>query len=102
MPARESEEGFIRRRAMRQIGLEHALHDTGRVLGLDVAIDVAREPHLCAVSAADQNVVALDGVTFLRSLHLAGQKADIADVVLGTGMMTSGQVDVDRAVERNA
>ena len=48
-----------------------------------------------------RHVVTLDGVALLEDLHLAGQKADVADVVLRTGMMASSQVDVDRAIERN-
>src|SRR4029077_20435259 len=83
-----------------EVGQEHALNDARRVLGFDVTIDVAREPRLRAVSAADQHVVALDSVTLLGDLHLAGQEADVADVMLRAGMMTSGQVDVDRAIER--
>ena len=47
-------------------------------------------------------MIALDHVALLRTSHLAGEQADVADVVLGAGMVAAGQVDVDRLVERDA
>ena len=65
MPAGEGEEGLVGRGAMREIGLEHALDRARRVLGLHVAIDLARQRRLGPEAAADQDVVALDRVAVL-------------------------------------
>ncbi len=77
--AREGEEALLRRRAMREIGLEHALDRARRVLRLDVAIELAAERRLRAEAAADQHVIALDRIGVLVHLHLAGEQADLAD-----------------------
>ena len=73
-----------------------------RVLGLHVAIELAGKRRVRAEAAADQDVIALDGVAVLGGLHLAGEQADIADVVLRAGMMAAGEMDVHRAVELDA
>ena len=95
----EGEEGFVGRGAVRQIGLEHALDGPRRVLRLDVAVDLARQRGVRPEAAADQDVIALDGVAVLGGRHLAGDQADVADVMLRAGMMAAGEMDVDRAVE---
>ena len=43
MAAREGEEAFVARGAVREIGLEHPLDGLRRVVRLDVAIDLAAE-----------------------------------------------------------
>src|SRR5260370_5645827 len=48
------------------------------------------------------NVIALDRVALLGGLHLAGEQPDVADVMLRTGVMASGEMNVDRHIERNA
>ena len=53
-----------------------------------------------AEAAADDDVVALDRVAVVADRDLRADQADVADVVLGAGMMAAGQVDVDRRVER--
>ena len=85
---------------LREIGLEHPLDRPRRVLGLDVAIDLAADRGLRAEAAADLDVIALDRVAVLGGLHLAGQQPDIADVMLRAGIRAAGEMDVDRAVER--
>src|SRR2546426_471126 len=102
MPAREGEEGLVRRRAVGEIALQHPLDGLRRVLRLHVVENLAPERRVRAEAAADEDVVALDGVALVRGLHLAGQEADVADVVLRAGMVAAGQVDVERAVEGNA
>ena len=51
---------------MRQIALQHALDGARRILGLDVAVDFARQRRVRTEAAADQDVIALDGVAILR------------------------------------
>ena len=76
--------------------------DVRRVVGLDVAKQLARQRRVRAEAAADQDVIALDGVAVLRDRHLAGDQADVADVVLRAGMMAAGEMDVHRRVELDA
>src|SRR5262252_8003415 len=102
MPAGESEKVFPRRRAVCEIGLEHALDDLRRILGFDVVVDLRRNRRVSAESAADVNVVAFDRVAVFGCLHFAGEQADVADVMLRAGMMASGKMDVDGAIERDA
>src|SRR5215470_7184692 len=102
VPAGESEEAFLRRDAVREIGLEHALDDLRRILGFDVVVELRRNRRVSAESAADVNVVALDRVAVFGGLYFAGEQADIADVMLRAGMMASGEMDVDGAIERDA
>src|SRR5262249_16530830 len=100
--AGESEEAFSRRCAGRGVGLEHALDGLRRILGFDIAVDFRRDRRVRAETATDVNVVALDRVAVFGDLHLAGEQADVADVMLGAGMMASGEMDVDGAIERDA
>src|SRR6516165_4692106 len=102
VPAGESEEAFLRRDAVREISLEHALDGLRRILGFDVVVDLGRDRRVWAETAADVNVVALDRVAVFGGLHFAGQQSDVADVMLRAGVMASGEMDVDRAVERDA
>src|SRR5262249_35346687 len=66
------------------------------------AIELTAERRTRAKSAADQHVVALDCVTISACLNLAGQQSDLADKMLGARMVTPGQVDIDRRVQRYA
>src|SRR5262247_2207747 len=75
----EREERFLAL-AVRQKSLEHALDDGWRVLGLDVAKNLAAERGVGTVTAAHQHVIALDGIAFRRRFHLAGNQPDVADV----------------------
>src|SRR5262245_31076109 len=88
--------------AVRQIGLEHALDGRRRVRGLDVAKNLTAERGVGAEAAADQHMIALDRVAVGRGLDLAGDQADIADIVLRTRMMAAGEMDVERRVEGDA
>ena len=97
--AGERLEGLVGRGAAREIDLQHALDGLRRVVRLHVAIELAGERRVRAEAAADQDVIALDGVAVLRGLHLAGEQADVADVMLRAGMMAAGEMDVDRPVE---
>ena len=63
---------------------------------------LAADPGVLGEPAADDDVVALDRVAVLADRDLGADQADVADVVLGAGMVAAGQVDVDRHVERRA
>ena len=65
MAAREGEEAFLARGAVREIGLEDALDGLRRVLRLHVAIELAAERGIGPEAAADQDVIALDRVALL-------------------------------------
>src|SRR5262245_16760810 len=99
MAPREGDECLVARRAVRKIGLKHAFHCLRRALRLDVAIKLATERRMRTEAAADEDVVALDCIAVVGDLHLARQEADLADEMLRTGMMATGEVDVDRSIE---
>ena len=82
MAARESEEAFLRRGAVREIGLEHTLDKFRRLLGFDVAVDFRRDCRIGTESATDVDVISLDRITVLGGLNFTGQQPDIADVML--------------------
>ena len=79
MPARESEERFFRRGAVREIGFEDARDRGRRLLGDDVAVELAAERRVRPEAAADQDVIALARVVILVRLDLAGQETDLGD-----------------------
>src|SRR5262249_3666575 len=97
--AAEREERLLGAGTMGEISFQHALDRLRRILGLHVPVDLAGEAGFGAEAAADQDVIALDSVTFFRSLDLAGEQADVTDVVLCAGVMAAGEMDVDRPVE---
>src|ERR1700691_5575774 len=100
MPARKVEEIFLAARAMREIGLEDATHRPRHLLGDDVAKKLAAERRVRAKSATDIDVIALDRIGVLVRLHFARQQPDLGNVVLRTGVMATGQMNIDRRVER--
>src|SRR5437763_8378912 len=63
--------------------------------------DFAAELSLGTAAAANHDVIALD-LLFLAYVHLGGEQADIADIVLSAGIGAAGQVNIDRLVERQA
>src|ERR1700674_547449 len=99
MAPREGLETFIGRGAVGQIGLQHPLDGGRRVLRFSGAIDLAAERRIGAKSSARQDVIALDRGLALGGVDLGGEEADIADMVLSAGVMTAGEMDVQRAVE---
>src|SRR5262249_52438756 len=82
--------------------LEPARGDATPFPGFDVGVDLRRNRRGRAESSADVNVVALDRVAVFGGLHFAGEQADVADVMLRAGVMASGEMDVDGAVEGDA
>src|SRR6185312_3635429 len=102
VPPRKAEEALVRRGAMREIGLEDAFDRARRLVGRDVAVERAADRGVRPEAAADQHVIALDRISLLFRLHLAGEQTYFADRVLRAGVMTSGEMDVDGRVERDA
>src|SRR5262245_56722549 len=102
MAVGERQKAFRGRRAMSEVGLEHALHPRRGILRLHVAIKLAADHGIGPETAADEDVIALDRVAALARLDLAREQTDFADAVLGTGMVTAGEMDVDRSIELDA
>src|ERR1700730_10111098 len=102
MSAREGEEGFRRRGAVRKIGFENAGDRARRLGGDDVAIKLAAERRVRAETAADKDVITLEWIVVFVDLDLAGEQPDLGHEMLRAGMMTAGQMNIDRRVERNA
>src|SRR5215213_8036057 len=86
--------------AVRQIGPQQRLDAGGTILRSNALPQLAADPGVLGEPAADDDVVALDRVAVVADRYLRTDQADVADVVLGAGMMAAGQVDVDRHVER--
>ena len=59
--------------------------------------NLAADGFLVAEAASDEDVVTFAG--FTGDFHLGSQEADIANVMLGAGMGTAGEVDIDGLVE---
>src|SRR5271170_2502689 len=74
---RKGEETLLARSAVREIGLEDALDGARHLFRDDLAIEFAPQRGVGSEPAADRDVIALDGVGFLISLHFAGKKADL-------------------------
>jgi len=102
MPAREDEKRFLGRGAVVEISFENALDDARRVFGNNVAVELAAERGVRTKAAADENVIALDRIVVFVRLDLAGEQADLRYIMLRTGMVAAGQMNIDRRVERNA
>src|SRR5712691_2708610 len=102
MTIREGEEALRRGSAVREIGPQDAFDRRRRVFGLHVAVKLAAEHGIGSEAAAGKDVVALDGIALFRGLHLASQQTDLADVVLGAGVVAAGEMDIDRPVELEA
>src|SRR3954471_2836132 len=85
--------------AVRQIGPQQRLDAGGTILRSNALPQLAADPGVLGEPAADDDVVALDRVAAVADRDLGADQADVADVVLGAGMMAAGQVDVDRHVE---
>ena len=67
---------------------------------LNIGPQFATEPCIGPRAAADIDREALDRVRVVILGDLHGEQADIADVVLGAGVVTARRVDVERRVER--
>src|SRR5438874_1964454 len=99
---RKGEETLLARSAVREISLEDALDGARHRFRDDIAIEFAPQRGVGSEAAADRDVIALDRVGVRVGLHFAGKKADLRHEMLRAGVMTAGQMDVDRRVERDA
>src|SRR6266404_4093595 len=83
---------------MGEIGLQQFLDCPRRVLGLEVAIDLLPQIGIWSEPAPGEQMIAFNGV-LLPDRHFRGDQPDIADVVLCAGVMTAGEMDVERRVQ---
>src|SRR3974377_2501958 len=102
MAAREGKKGFFFGNTVRQISLEQFLNRLRRVLRLEVAVDLPPDIGIGPESSAGEQVIALDRVIALADGHFGGDQADVADVVLGAGVMTARHVNVQWRVDLDA
>src|SRR4051794_3046957 len=102
MAAREGQEGFVRGCAMREGRLQQSLEDRRGVFGLHVAIYFLPDIGLGTEAAAGQDVKAVIGVIAVLDGDARAYHADIADKMLRTGVMTAGDMDVDRRIHLDA
>src|SRR5690348_16242663 len=85
---------------MREVGLQQAFDGPRRVFGFDIAKDLGAARGMRAKTAAGINVIALHRVALLAGRDAGSKQADVADVMLGTGVVTAGQMNVERSVDR--
>src|SRR3974377_1900154 len=83
MSAREIGEAFLRACAVGEIGLEYPFDCRRRIVGFDVAIDLAAALRLRTKAAADMDVIGLGLILVVGALglgaNLGAKKPDIAD-----------------------
>lgn len=53
-------------------------------------------------AAANHDVIAFNCIAFVIDGNSGAHKADIANIMLRTGMMTAGDMDVDRLIKGDA
>ena len=87
---------------MREIGFQQPLDRFRRVFRLEIVIDLLPDIGVRTKAAASEQMIALDRVDILADIHFRGDQSDIADVVLSTGMMAAGDVDVERRIDIDA
>src|SRR5690606_15854195 len=99
MATGEIEEGFGGRTAVGQIGPEQAFHGIWAIVPRNITEQFATDAGIAAGTAADKQVEAFDRVSVVAPVDLAGDEPDVADIVLGAGVVAAGQVNVDRRVD---
>ena len=87
---------------MRQIGLQQFFDRLRRLLRREVMIDFLSDIGVGTESAAREQMIALNCVVALADSDLGRDQANVADEVLGAGVVTAGQVDVERRVDFDA
>src|SRR5271163_1437609 len=74
VPAREGEERFLRRGAVRNISVENARDGARRLFGDDVPVKLAAERRVRTEAAANQDVITLKRIVVFVHLDLAGEQ----------------------------
>src|SRR5690606_7502054 len=69
---------------------------------LYVAIDLAADCGVGTVTPTDMDVKAIDGIAVVVDCDARADQADVANIVLRAGMMTAGEMDIDRSIQRDA
>src|SRR6266436_1385000 len=93
---------LVGRGAIGEIGLQQLFHGLRRVLCLDVAIDFLPDIGVRAEAAPGIKVITLDRVVIASRRHFCGEQTNVADVMLRAGMMTAGEMDIERRFDRHA
>src|SRR5579863_6555156 len=102
VPRGELEETFGGAFAPGEIGLQQSFDELRRGIGLHVAEDLAADLSVRPEAAADDDVIAIDRVAVGIDRDAGAAEPDVADVMLRAGMVTAGQMDVDRLIEPDA
>ena len=91
----ESLEAFVAVDAMGHPCPQQPLDRLWRIAGAHIRLQQATNGALCAKAAAHMQMIAFDLIAFVVNRHLGADKADVADIMLGAGMVAAGKVDVD-------
>src|SRR5581483_7243905 len=99
MAAGKCQEVFEWARAMREIGLEQLFDGLRRLLRLEVAINLLSDFGVGTEAAARKQMVAFNSIIVVAERNLGGEEADIADVMLGAGVVAAGQMNIQWRVD---
>src|SRR6185312_15111386 len=77
------------------------LNEPWRFIGLQIADHLLPDVGVRSKSTAGKQVIAFYRFVFARTGHLGRDQSDVADVVLGAGVVASGEVDIERRIEFN-
>ena len=87
---------------MCQVRFQQSFNGLRRVLCGEVPIDLLSDIGIRAKTPSREQVIAFNRVICLAQRNLGGDQADVADVVLGTGMVAACQMNVQRGVNLHA
>ena len=97
MPVGEVVEAFAGL-TLPEIATQHPFNTLRHLFRRDGTANLASDRELRPTATADDDVIALD-LFVLTLFNLCRKQADIADIVLGTGVWAARQVDVDRLIQ---
>ena len=84
---------------MGEIGLEQTFDPRWCVLRFHLAQNLAANRARGAKAASGHNVIAVHRIAFLIDANARRDKPDVADIMLSTGMVAAGEMDIDRLIE---
>src|SRR5260370_34755976 len=101
MAACKGQECFFGRSPMRHIRLQQFFDGLRRLLRRDVVKHLLPDTGLRTEAAAREDMKAIDGGIAIADRDARTDQADVADVMLRAGMVATGEMDVDRRLDRH-
>ena len=101
MAARKRQERLIGRCAIGKVGFQQPLDIDRRFLRRDIVKNLLPDFGLGTEAPAGEDMKAIDGIVGIADRDARADHADVADVMLRAGMVATGEMDVDRGVDRD-